>query len=226
MTTPKSATTVITIPPKEKVDIAKVVSAMKAKADMKITTPEDYETAGIILKTIAEKSKVIEAKRVAIVKPFNDGVKAVNDMFKTMSAPLVEADKTLRATMSEYVKAEREREIKVLQIATEKIEKARANEEAKVDQNDALSVAKFENKMQQKTASVMGAVTLATTKTGVTTTAVTWQWEVEDFKELPDEYKEVDGKALNQAKKNLGENGEPKPIKGVKWTKEESVRLK
>jgi len=226
MTTQKSVPAVITIPPKDKADINTVVAAMTAKANMKIKTQTDYETAATILKTIAEKEKVIEAKRVAIVKPFNDGVKSVNDMFKTMSAPLAEANKTLRASMTEYIKAEREREAEALRIATEKIEKATAKEEAKVDKTDALSVAKFENKIQQKTANIMGAVTLATTKTDATTTVVSWAWEVEDFKKLPDDFKEIDGKALNQAKKDLGPNGEPKPIKGVKWTKEENVRLK
>lgn len=73
------------------------------KANELVVDAQDKLTlAADIIKFIKDKYKQAENERFAIVKPFNDGVKAINARFKTITDPLLKAESDLKQKMLTY----------------------------------------------------------------------------------------------------------------------------
>ena len=67
-----------------------------------ITTPEQFTRAGDLLKAVKGALKQIEEQRVAITKPINDSLRAVNAQAKTASEPFLKAESAIKAVMVTY----------------------------------------------------------------------------------------------------------------------------
>lgn len=67
-----------------------------------IKTPEQFTRAGELLKAVKGALKQIEDQRVAITKPINDSLRAVNAQAKTAAAPFETAEREIKARMVEY----------------------------------------------------------------------------------------------------------------------------
>ncbi len=77
--------------------------------DVMIFTKNDLSTATDLVKNIKVRFKEIEEERKRIVEPFNAGVKAINSRFKAMTAPLEEAEDSVKGKMLVFQKAEEKR---------------------------------------------------------------------------------------------------------------------
>lgn len=95
--------------------------------DFIIMTRADLSAATDLVKTIKTRFRDVEDERKRLVKPFNDGVDAINARFKSMTVPLKDAEETLKTKMLAFQKEE-ERRAKEEQ---ERIEKARREAEEK-----------------------------------------------------------------------------------------------
>ena len=74
----------------------------KSIAAIKVTNEEAYKEA-VELGTANKKVlNQIETFRKAIVKPFNDQIKRINDMFKTLAARFAGNDEKIRAAIERY----------------------------------------------------------------------------------------------------------------------------
>lgn len=67
-----------------------------------IFTRNDLSLATDICSEIKKRIKVIEDEREKIVKPINEGVKQVNNNFKTIRIPLEEAETRLKSSMLKF----------------------------------------------------------------------------------------------------------------------------
>lgn len=68
----------------------------------RIDSPEVYEAAAADLQEIKGKLKALEEKRVAITKPLNRAIKAVNDLFRKPKELLEQAEALIKRAMSAY----------------------------------------------------------------------------------------------------------------------------
>ena len=93
-----------------------------------VKTPEDARLATNELITIGNLKKNLEAKRKEFVGPHQTYIKVVNDIFKTMSEPLLEADKAIQRKIIDY-KTEMERIRKAAEDAA--LKQIEANEAAR-----------------------------------------------------------------------------------------------
>lgn len=71
-----------------------------------IRTPEQFTRAGELLKAVKGALKQIEDQRVAITKPINDSLRAVNAQAKTASEPFEAAEREIKGRMVEYSNAQ------------------------------------------------------------------------------------------------------------------------
>ena len=105
-------TAIVAVEPNQDTEVLTLHEAIKKARDfalaMTVTTHEGAKMATNDLAVIAGLKKSLEAKRRGFVDPHNDYVRQVNEAFKVMSAPILEADKSLRGKWTAF-KIEQER---------------------------------------------------------------------------------------------------------------------
>lgn len=177
--------------------------------DIMIMTRPDLSHATDIVKAIKTRTKEIEEERTRIVKPFNDGVKAINQRFKGMTAPLEEAEASVKSKMLAFQKDEERRAneeaARLAKIQREADEKARKEAEEQSNGDDIRSMP-----LPIKTEAVIAPVHRPTTygQTGaVSTVKKVWAFELLDIKALaaarPD-LVSVDTVKINQLIRGVG----------------------
>jgi hypothetical protein len=67
-----------------------------------VTTAEQYEGSGELLKRIKAGQKRLEDLRTGITKPLNDALKRVNDLFRAPAEKLVAAERTVKRALVAY----------------------------------------------------------------------------------------------------------------------------
>jgi predicted secreted protein len=105
----------------------------EAAVDVMILTRHDLSHATDMVKIIKTRSKEIEEERTKLVKPFNEGVKAINARFKAMTAPLEEAEASIKAKMLTFQKEEERRAME----EAKRLEKVRLEAEEKARKESA-----------------------------------------------------------------------------------------
>lgn len=80
-----------------------------AAENVMIMTRADLSHATDLVKAIKNRAKEIEDERTRLVKPFNEGVKAINSRFKAMTVPLMEAEESVKGRMLIFQKEEEKR---------------------------------------------------------------------------------------------------------------------
>jgi hypothetical protein len=103
-----------------------------------IRTPDQFTRAGELLKAVKGALKQIEDQRVAITKPINESLRAVNAQAKTAAAPFETAEREIKARMVEYSN-EQER---IRREEQRKVEAAAAAERARLVRLQAEAEAK------------------------------------------------------------------------------------
>lgn len=94
-------------------EIQKKISALQ------IVSTEDTTTAKVIEKECTSLEKLIEEKRVEIVKPLNDFVSGINALAKTLMSPVTASKEVIRKKQIEYSqKLEAERQEKEWEVLT------------------------------------------------------------------------------------------------------------
>jgi hypothetical protein len=170
----------------------------EAASEVLILTRHDLSHATDLVKAIKTRFKDIEDERTRMVKPFNDGVKAINARFKSMTAPLAEAEEAVKARMLIFQKQEEARAIEEAKrqerIAQEAAAKARAAQEAAMAQDAAQADETLDRApmphspaMPLQAASEIAVSHRPTTygQTGaVSTVKKTWAYELVDIQAL------------------------------------------
>lgn len=164
-----------------------------------VDSAESVEVASLFLKQVKDAETSIENKRVEFTGPLNQSLKAINDTFKKLRAPLEDA----RATVSGKIMAWRliEREI------AEKEEARRR----------AIQAA-HEKAGHQVSAPVVMPKPMASI--GNTQVRKVWKWKVVDFHKVPDSMKAIDNVAVNNSVR-LG----VREIPGIEVYQEEQLSI-
>ncbi len=144
---------------------------------------EDIALATDDLGLIAKLKKAIEQRRHEYVDPINAHLKAINDAFKQLVAPLEAADAVTRKKIMDYKREEARKAAEIAEINRLRLEAARREAEL----NDG--------ELSQPTALVEvpaappARVQATTADLG---TAKVWKWELEEISKVPAEYLMID----------------------------------
>lgn len=166
-----------------------------------VDSVEAVDNASLFLKEIKDKEKRIEEKRQEITKPLNESLRAVNDLFKKLVAPLVKA----RATVTEKILSWRREEQKRIDEENARLAKLQEEQRKKgIEVTEPVKVEKVENKI------------------GNVQAVKRWTFEITDFAKVPDRYKIINTTEINQAIKE-GKRGEDIP--GVRIFQDEKISI-
>jgi len=149
---------------------------------------DDVKLATNDLNIISKLKKAIEEKRKEYTQPINASLKAVNDAFKILTEPIIEADKITRKKILTY---------------QEEVEKRQREAEAiaRLKQEAAEREAALNGKpVEQPTPTEVIAPTPDRyhTEMGTLGKLTVRKWEVEDFAVVPDEYKMIDASKVGR----------------------------
>lgn len=153
-----------------------------------------------LLAQIKKTLKRSEEARDVLVRPLNDHVKMINAQFKTVTAPLADAERTIRQKMLTYATAlEKERQ--------EEAERARrAEQERALEAAAALEAAgkiveaEVTLSFAAEAKAEVARVEPTTTDAGNTTSIrKIWKHEVVDFGAVPDAFKIADDAKIREA---------------------------
>lgn len=175
-----------------------------------VVCDDDAKGATDDLSVMSSLKKSIEERRKEYVSPLNDKVKVINNLFKTITEPLDEADKITRKKVLDY-RAEQERQRREAEAINQaKQDLARREMELKGE----ITVDTKPVEVPQPPAKIVrGAM-------GSAGTAKVWKWQVEDFAKIPDQFKTTDDKKILKAVQG------GQAIPGVKAWQEETLRVK
>jgi hypothetical protein len=87
--------------------------------EMQITSPEQAEAVNEILKQILRVKDEVEAKRKAWVGPLNGVVKSINDEFRPARETLESIERTIKAALANYARAQIEAQRGAYQLAAQ-----------------------------------------------------------------------------------------------------------
>lgn len=138
------------------------------------------------LNLIASIKKRLEDKRKEFVQPLNQHVKEINDKFKTITGPVIQADNLLRSAITDY-----------------NMEQQRLQEDARRAQVLIDEAKQIQDELTSKTGEIFEVlpdikqpdampVHRVETGTGSMTTRMMPQWEVTNLAEVPIEYMIID----------------------------------
>lgn len=172
----------------------------------------DVVIASHSLQQIAGHRKELETQRQFFVGPLNEQVKRINDMWKSITAPLERADAEIRGKMIDYRKRQAE---------AAAAEKRRLDAEAaKAQQRENKRAAKAHVQPVQVVAPVP-VVAPPPTTVGAVTARKVWKWRLVDRTKLPEKYLVVDGEALGRDVR-----GGAREIPGVEIYEEETLAVR
>jgi hypothetical protein len=183
----------------------------EAKA-LKVKDDTSNKSAVEMASQVKKLTKKVETLRKQIVEAPNKFVKSINTFAKSYKEPLIDIETDLKNKIGKYqVEQERKRR-EAERKAKEEVERLQAK-------LDAEAEVKGEEPIKVPELVIPDLAKVTRTESGSASIRKVWAWELENFSELPDEYKKVDEVALNKAVKSGARN-----IPGVKiFQKSETV---
>jgi len=167
--------------------------------EMVVTTEVEAQAATLKRDEISKVLKLVEARRVDLVKPIDDSKKVIQAEAKGISDPLEKAKADLFAKVSKW---QTEQRMKAEESARKEREEAAARLAATMADDEATieDVERVEAHVELAAKPVKLSKSLAPMKT-----RETWKFEIIDEKAVPREYLMVDTVKLGQAVRR-GEN--------------------
>lgn len=166
----------------------KALSILKDAENLEIQDKFGVEYGTALLADIARIKKGAEDRRNFFVRPLNQHVKMINDLFKRILAPIEKADQILRSK----IMAHRQQEQQRIQEELEKEARRKAELEAEGYPASEMVIAKVQD--PPKTVRVEGI--------GATTARKVWDFEIEDESQIPRPYLSVSEQAIRAAIKS------------------------
>ena len=187
-------------------------AALKKEADdFVVDSPEARAAAVEVLSAIARVKGDAEDKRTGVVKPLNDHVKKVNELFREVMGPITEADTILRRKVTDYnreqqriaqdaaAEAERLRLAAEAELrAAERAEAAKQPEVAATMLEKAVASEQQAAAVQQAAASAAPA-RLIKTDIGSASVRRRWTFKLIDISKVPGEFLQVNEQEIRKA---------------------------
>ena len=175
-----------------------------------IKTPDDMKLANDDLTIIARLKKAMEERRKELVKPLKDEQDRINADYKSLMAPVLDADRITRDKMlgfnAEQERIRREQE----EINRKRIEAAEAEMKLKGEMTEPLNLVEVVPEPPRRVSTEMG--TSGTIKVR--------KWRLVDIAKVPPEFLLVDaGKVTKLVKAGIGS------IAGIEIYEEDTLRV-
>lgn len=159
-----------------------------------INSTEAMKLATDDLSVIARVKKSIEEKRKGFLAPFQNQIAFINDAFKTLAEPILQADKLTRdkilAYQSEQARIAREQE----EINRKRLEAAEAEMKLKGEITEPVNLVEVTPEAPKHISTDMGSIGQRMIK----------KWEVVDISQVPDSYKIIDSAKVTKLVKGGG----------------------
>jgi len=163
---------------------------------IEIVDDNSLKQATDLVSWIAKVKKSIEEKRQFFVKPLNDQVKRINDMFKNYIKPLEQADTTVRGKILSY-RQEQERKRREEEERLRKL----AEEEQKRLEKQAAKKGIEAPPPQIVVPTIQAAPKTIKSDLGATQVRTVWDFEIEDETKIPREFLQPNITAIRAAVK-------------------------
>ena len=206
------------IPANEAQEVKDITSGVVQAAEgVTVSSEKGMEEATDILSWVSKAKKQVEDKRKFLVKPLNDHVKAINEMFKGYMAPLEQADAMLRKKViiyrqeQERIRREEEDRLRKEAEAERKRMEKQAKKEGVAPPPPPPPVAPSMPEQAKTTYSGMGSVS----------TKMVWDFEIVDENKVPRNFMIANEKAIRAAVKAGVRN-----IPGVKVFQKEELAVR
>ncbi len=211
-------TAIVAVAPNQDTEVQKLqVEILKVRdyaLAMVVKTPEEAKLATNDLSIISNLKKDLEIKRKEFIFPHKVYINSVNDAFKLISEPLLEADKAVRDKVIAYkTEQERLRQQTIEAAEAQRIADAKAKEvreatgELVSEQTEAPVEIPVEVSMR-----VHGDL-------GTSGMVMNKKWEVEDFNQVPERYKEINSMLVGKVIRAGGD------IPGIRVWEKPSLRV-
>jgi hypothetical protein len=202
--------------------VATVTEMCEVASHLKVSSPQELANATDVVKLIKTRHNAIEEERTTLVKPLNDTVKRINDRFKTILAPLAEAEVGVKSKMLAYQQEENRKAEEARREAERK-----AREDAERIAKEQASLAPNSPPPMVEVAAILPPPPPQTTRGAFGSTSTlkkVWVYEVEDIQKLaaarPDLVM-VDAAKINGLIRGVG--GE---IPGLKIYQKETIAVR
>jgi DNA-directed RNA polymerase subunit L len=162
--------------------IAPTVERIRTFANgLAIRSQEGYEKAANALKAIKREQDNIEAARVKITKPINEGLRAINAQAKIAAKPLIDSEFAIKAAMRAYIDAEEEKRRQEQRRLDEQAEADRRRLLEAAERNEAKGKENKADEFRERAQAVVAPIVQreAPKAAGITTSKV-WKFEIVD----------------------------------------------
>lgn len=177
-----------------------------------ISTNEDLKPATEDLSLIANYKKAIEEKRKEYTVPIREKLDLVNEAFKELMAPVLEADKITRDKILWFHNEQNRLREEAERIEAEKLRLAQAEMELKGEHTVDLEPVEKPEVVPDR----------IRTQVGDAGTMDVWKYEVVDFALVPDEFKVVDHTMLGAIARK---HHDAKQVPGIRFYSEKTLRV-
>ncbi len=214
-------TAIVAVAPNQDIEVLKlreeILKIRNYARGMVVKTPQDAKVATNDLSIISHLKKDLETKRKEFICPLQTYVKEINDAFKLISEPLLEADKAVRDKIISY----KTKQDRLRREALEAAEAQRvANEKARKVREETGEI--VEGPTEAPVEIPMEVSSRVHADLGTAGLRANWKYEVVDFDQLPDEYKVPDTTMLNAIAKK---HHDTKQIPGIRFYNEPSLAV-
>ncbi len=194
---------------------------LKFCENIKVDTKEETVNASEVLKRITAKKKEFEVTRKALVKPLNDHVKNINQMFKDSVGPILVVETDIKNKLLTFRKKEAAELEKKRQEEREKQEaefKKKQKEDLKNAEN-RKEKKEIKNQEFEADTKELEQDKSIKTESGTVRTRKVWKFQIINRDDIPREYLKVDEVSIRQA---ITKNG-VREIPGVEIKQEEEI---
>lgn len=189
--------------------------AMREKAKAHLVVDDITNVAAVAMAGQAKAAgNAIEKERKVLVGPANDYVKSVNQFAKPYSEGFEEIEAGLKTKVTRFIQEKEKERLERQRLANEET----ARLQAEID--NAASEA-GEASLVVVTPVIEMAAKATRTDSGSASLRSTWTFAITDFALLPDQYKQIDRVAINNAVK-----GGTRQIPGVNIYRDQSVQIR
>lgn len=151
-----------------------------------IANIEDTKIATNDLSLIAKIKKALEEKRKEYVKPLQDHVKDINEVFKTLMHPIEEADRITRTGMLDYQREQTRIRQEQERINQMRLDAAKAEMELKGELTESVGLVEVMPEAPKRVSTDMGTAGQRDN----------WKYEVIDFSLVDDQWKMINAGVL------------------------------
>ena len=208
----------IPIPP-EAENATKAALAYAEAVHVEVTTPDQYLSAGDVLKQVKARGKALEELRVKLTAPILAAKKNIDEMFRNPIARLSLAEGQIKSAMVFY-----DREVQ--RKADEERRRLQAEADAKAEAERKRLAEAAAKAREEKAAEVQAPqvqVTVPVVKVGGTQMRDCWKYRVVNADLVPREFLAIDEKKLGQ---HARANRDTVPVAGVEFYNEPTMAVR